>query len=196
MMKYIVDEFNAGIELRNKILNDEKIMMQIEKASNKLVEAYKNGYKALFAGNGGSAADAQHFAAEMISKFYFERKALPGIALTTDSSIITAIGNDYGFEKLFVRQLEGNARRGDVFLALTTSGNSKNICEALKYARENGIFTICLNGKNGGVIEKEGLADIDIIIPSELTPRIQEVHTLLGHIFCAIVEMKMFKLEE
>lgn len=190
--EYIRNEFKASIQTKENVLKSDQVIEKINQAANALVLAYKNGYKAIFAGNGGSAADAQHLAGELVSKFYFDRPGLPAIALTVDTSIITAIGNDYGFDYLFKRQLEANAVVGDIFIGITTSGNSKNIVEALKYCKEKGILSICFNGKNGGLIERENLADINIIVPDQMTPRIQESHLVIGHTLCAIIEKELF----
>lgn len=191
--EYIIEEIKHSKSVKEQILSDDVLLNQIDQAAKICVDAYKNGHKILFGGNGGSAADSQHLAGELVSKFYFDRPGLPAIAMTTDSSIMTAIGNDYGYEKLFTRQLQANGNQGDVFIGITTSGSSKNIVEALKYARFNGIRTICFNGKDGGIIEASGLADINIIVPSKETPRIQESHIMIGHILCAIIEREMFK---
>ena len=191
--EYIEHEIAESKEVKNRILNDPVLLNQIDLAAKICVDAYKNGNKILFGGNGGSAADSQHLAGELVSRFYFDRPGLPAMAISTDTSILTAIGNDYGYEKLFTRQLQANANPGDVFIGITTSGNSKNIVEALKYARFNNIKTICFNGKDGGIIESSGLADVDIIVPSKETPRIQESHIMIGHILCAIIEKEMFK---
>jgi D-sedoheptulose 7-phosphate isomerase len=140
----------------------------------------------LIAGNGGSAADAQHFAGEIVGRFKKERKGYPAIALTTDASIITSWANDYDFNTIFSRQIEALGKEGDVFLGISTSGNSKNIIEAVKKAKEMGIFCICLLGKDGG--ELKNLTDLSIIIPSDNTPRIQECHIMIIHIICEELE--------
>lgn len=162
----------------------------IEKAADVVGKALKSGNKVILAGNGGSASQASHIAAEFTGRYKLERKALPGISLSADLSAITAIGNDYGFEHIFSRQLEGLGNEGDVFIGLSTSGNSPNIIKALSAAKKNKIKTISLIGKNGG--KMKGLSDIDIIIPSANTPRIQECHLMILHIICEIVEENMF----
>lgn len=194
--KYIESEILESIDVKKRLLNDEVIIKKIGQLSNILVNAYKTGNKAIFAGNGGSAADAQHLAAELVSRFYYDRPGLPSLALTTDTSIITAIGNDYGFEYLFRRQLEANAQKGDIFIAITTSGNSRNIIEALTYCREKGIFSVVLTGNNGGKIFKENLSDLVITVPSDSTPKIQECHIVIGHILCAIIEQEIFPCKQ
>jgi D-sedoheptulose 7-phosphate isomerase len=145
----------------------------------------------MLAGNGGSAADAQHIATEFVSRFSFDRPGLPAIALTTDSSLLTAIGNDYGSEEMFRRQVEANGNKGDVFIGISTSGNSRNVINALAKARELGIFTVGLGGATGG--EMAHACDICIKVPSLSTPRIQETHITVGHIICGMVEAALFE---
>ena len=193
---YIKAEINASIQVKELLVNNTHTMSRVNELAQVLVEAYKKGNKAIFAGNGGSAADAQHLAGELVSRFYYDRPGLPSIALTTDTSVITAIGNDYGFQYLFRRQLEANAQLGDVFIGITTSGNSENIIEALKYCKEKGIYSAVLTGKDGGLIERDKLADLTIIVPSSSTPRIQASHILIGHILCAIIEMEIFPCKQ
>lgn len=159
-----------------------------------LVEAFRKGRKLLVMGNGGSAADAQHLAAEMVGRFRMERVALPAIALTTDTSILTAVGNDYGFETVFRRQVEALADEGDVVMGISTSGGSANVLSALELARESGCITIGLLGKDGGAIR--GMADIDLTVPGNDTPRIQEGHIVLIHILCDLVEQGLFASED
>ena len=155
-----------------------------------LVEAFNNGNKLLAMGNGGSAADAQHFVAEMVGRFKLERAALPAIALSTDTSILTAIGNDYGFDAVFSRQVEAHAVAGDVALGISTSGNSPNVLKALQLARDRGCRTIGLLGKDGGSIKLA--CDLALVIPSSDTPRIQEGHITIIHIVCDLVERALF----
>jgi len=154
------------------------------------LKAYRNGCKILIAGNGGSAADAQHFAGELVSRFYFDRPALSAIALTTDTSILTAIGNDYGYEDIFSRQVQAHGRPGDVFIAISTSGNSPNILKAIEAAKAIGITVIGLTGRTGGKMRE--LCDICLCAPSESTPRIQECHLVLEHALCACIEKELF----
>jgi len=149
-------------------------------------EALKNGNKILLCGNGGSAADAQHIAAELSGRYKVERRGLPGIALTTDTSVLTAIGNDYGFDRIFERQVEALAQKGDVLIGISTSGHSKNVVRALSLARTIGCKTIGLSGRDGGVMSE--FCDINIIVPSDDTPRIQEMHSMIGHILCQAVD--------
>jgi D-sedoheptulose 7-phosphate isomerase len=155
-----------------------------------IAQAFKDGKKLLIFGNGGSAGDAQHIAAEFTGRFLKERKALPAIALTTDTSALTAIGNDYGFERIFSRQVEALANAGDVLIGISTSGNSENVLKALRKGKEIGCKTIGLSGCNGGDMNE--VCDINIIVPSQITARVQEMHILIGHIFCNVVEDKLF----
>lgn len=189
-MDFVKEQIKKSYQIKKDILADEKLVASIQKACEKTIAAYQLGNKAVIAGNGGSAADAQHIAAEFVSRFYFDRPALPAIALTTDTSILTAIGNDYGYEDLFSRQIEANANEGDIFLALSTSGNSANILKALQKARQKQVYTIGLSGQDGGKMYQE--CDLCICVPSRETPRIQEAHILIGHIICAAVEQAMF----
>jgi D-sedoheptulose 7-phosphate isomerase len=150
----------------------------------------RNGSKVLFFGNGGSAADAQHLAAEFVGRFVRERAGLPAIALTTDSSILTAVGNDYGFEQVFARQIQALGQPGDVAVAISTSGNSANVLEGVKEARKRNLKVVGLTGKDGGALAQQ--ADVTIRIPSTSTARIQECHIAIGHLFCELVETELF----
>lgn len=150
-------------------------------------EALKNGHKILLCGNGGSAADAQHIAAELSGRYKSDRRGLAGIALTTDTSVLTAVGNDFGFDRIFDRQVEAIARNGDVLIGISTSGHSKNVVRALSLARNMGCRTIGLSGRDGGVMSE--FCDINIIVPSEDTARIQEMHIMIGHILCQAIDI-------
>ena len=189
-MKHIINQIKDSIETKNLILKNKILISKIQDSCEIVYDAYKNNKKTIFAGNGGSAADAQHLAAEFVSRFYFDRPALASLALTTDTSIITAIGNDYGFENLFSRQINANANEGDVFFAISTSGASKNIINGLLAAKQKKVFCIGLTGNKK--TKMSSLCDITIDIPSISTPRIQESHILIGHIICAFVEDKIF----
>jgi D-sedoheptulose 7-phosphate isomerase len=162
----------------------------IAKMAGLISTALENGNKLLVMGNGGSAADSQHFVAEIVGRFKMERKALPAVALSTDTSILTAIGNDYGFEAIFSRQVEALAAPGDIVVGLSTSGNSPNVLKALNEARQRGCRTIGLLGKDGGSIK--GACDLALVVPSTDTPRIQESHITIIHIVCDLVEKKLF----
>lgn len=170
-----------------KVANDtRKLFPKVEQAAQIIKKALSSGKKVLVCGNGGSAADAQHFAAELVGRFEKERKGLPAIALTTDASILTAVGNDYGFGRIFERQVEALGSEGDVLLVLSTSGNSENILIALKKANEKGMKTVSLLGKGGG--KAKGIATLEMVVPSESTPRIQEMHGLIIHILCGLLD--------
>ena len=164
---------------------------EVAKAAEALAASLKQRGTAYFCGNGGSAADAQHLAAELAGRFFIERPAMAGIALTTNTSSITAIGNDYGYEFIFSRQLEGLGKKGDVLVAITTSGNSKNILEAVKMARKLGMSVIGMTGEKGGDFAK--LCDITLVTPSDKTPRIQEGHIAMGHAMCEFAERALYK---
>ncbi|EAJ6800626.1 D-sedoheptulose 7-phosphate isomerase [Campylobacter coli] len=187
---YIKGHFTDSILVKEQILKDENLITLIKNASLEVIKAYKNGNKTLLAGNGGSAADAQHIAGEFVSRFYFDRPGIASIALTTDTSILTAIGNDYGYENLFARQVQAQGVKGDVFIGISTSGNSKNILKALELCKQKEIISIGLSGASGGAMNE--LCDYCIKVPSTCTPRIQEAHILIGHIICAIVEEELF----
>jgi D-sedoheptulose 7-phosphate isomerase len=186
----IKEQIRKSIDTKKLILDDAALIEKISQAAEAITDAYRAGNKTLLAGNGGSAADAQHIAGEFVSRFYFDRPGIPSIALTTDTSVLTAIGNDYGFDKVFARQVQAQGVAGDVFIGYSTSGNSENIVQALKTCREKGIFSIGLTGSRQG--KMDDLCDICIKIPSPETPRIQECHGLIGHIICCIVEENLF----
>ncbi len=188
--EYINNQVKKSIEVKQKLFENKDLMNLVKEVALVTTKAYKNGNKTLIAGNGGSAADAQHIAGEFVSRFYFDRPGIPSIALTTDTSIITAIGNDYGYEKLFARQVQANGVKGDIFIGISTSGNSANIIEALKECKEKGITTIGLTGEKGG--KMADMCDYCIKVPSNETPRVQETHILIGHIICAVVEESIF----
>ena len=186
----ILREINDSIAVKQKILEDTALIHLIQEVAVECIAAYSRGNRILLAGNGGSAADAQHIAAEFVSRYAFDRPGLAAIALTTDTSILTAIGNDYGYENIFRRQLEANGTQGDVFIGISTSGNSPNILAALRSARELGIITVGLTGQGDKNMQEH--CDYCIRVPSESTPRIQESHILLGHIICGMVEGALF----
>ena len=186
----IENYIQSSIDTKQKILNDKNILATIQSAANVIIEAYKNGKKVLTAGNGGSAGDAQHIAGELVSKFFFDRPGLSAFSLATDTSILTAIGNDYGYENSFSRQIQANGQKGDVFIALSTSGNSKNILKALEEAKLKGMITVGLSGEKCGLMDEK--CDYLIKIPSSCTPVIQESHIMIGHIICALVEKEIF----
>ena len=191
---FIENYIQTSIETKQKILNDKNIIETINQAANAIINAYKNGKKVLTAGNGGSAGDAQHIAGELVSKFFFDRPGLSAFSLATDTSILTAIGNDYGYEKSFSRQIQANANEGDVFIAISTSGNSENIVNALVESKKKNVTTIGLVGEK--TCEMDDLCDYIIKVPSDSTPTIQESHIMIGHIICALVEEAIFKGEK
>ena len=164
----------------------EDLLPLIKVAGELCLNALKNGNKVMLCGNGGSAADSQHIAAELSGRFKKERIPLAGIALTTDTSALTAIGNDYGYEYVFSRQLEALGKEGDVLIAISTSGNSPNVIKAIESAKKTGIKVITLSGKDGGKMKEMG--DVNIVIPSNDTPRIQEMHIMVGHMICALID--------
>ena len=190
-LSFVVQEFQASVSVKQHILDNPEFLQQVTDMGHLLIDCYEAGHKLLIAGNGGSAADAQHIAAEFVSRFNFDRPGLPALALTTDTSILTAVGNDYGYEQIFRRQIEANGTGGDVFLGISTSGNSPNILQALEAARLKGMTTFGLTGYTGGKMSE--LCDFCLCVPSNDTPRIQEAHILIGHTLCAMVELALFE---
>jgi len=179
----ILNLFKESLEIIN---NSQILENEILNSISEITKCLKKGNKIVLFGNGGSAADAQHMAAEFIGKYLLERKSLPAIALTTDTSILTAIGNDYSFDKVFSRQCESIVQKGDIVIAISTSGNSINVIEGVITAKKKGAYIIGLTGNNGGNLKK--FLDINLVVPSKSTPRIQEVHRILMHIICENVE--------
>jgi D-sedoheptulose 7-phosphate isomerase len=190
MKELVSSAFREHAELSASIAASGELIAQVEAAARKALAAIRGDGKLMFAGNGGSAAEAQHLATEYASRFKFDRPALPAIALTTDTSVLTSIGNDYGFESVFARQLEAIGRKGDVVFLSSTSGRSPNILAALAAARRLDISTVLLTGKGYSLAADE--PDILIVVPSTATARIQEAHLLIGHTICEIVEREMF----
>lgn len=191
MNKYIKAQIKETQRVISDMLDDDGLLNRVEAAANACIQAMKDGNKVLLAGNGGSAADAQHIAGEFVSRFAFDRPGLPAIALTTDTSILTAIGNDYGYDMLFARQVQAHAKKGDVFIAYSTSGKSSNIVRALQEAKSRGVICIGMTGNRGGPIKD--LSDYYFDVPSAETPKIQEGHAVLGHVLCGLVEQALFK---
>lgn len=188
-MDLIKNYLKESISLKSAILADEELLKKIAFIAEKLVSSLKNGGKILFAGNGGSAADSQHLAAEFISKFAKERSPLPAIALTVNTSVLTAVSNDFSFEEVFSRQIEALFWENDVFCAFSTSGKSPNILKALEVAKRKGLFTVLFTGFS---VFEEKIADVIINVPSKNTPIIQEAHITLGHVLCKLVEDSYF----
>ncbi len=185
----IKDAIQASIDVKRALIEDKKLISAIKESADVITESIKKGSKVLVCGNGGSAADSQHFAAELLGKFYKVRKALPAIALTTNTSILTAIANDISFEEVFARQVEALGKEGDVLIGISTSGNSKNVIRAIEVSKEKNIKVIGLTGKSGG--KMRDMVDILINVPSSDTPRIQEAHILVLHIIAEIVEERL-----
>ena len=190
MKAYIKDQIKKSYETKQAIYTNDTLLNNIEEVAKKCVALYKTDKKTILAGNGGSAADAQHIAAELVGRYGFDRPSIPSLALTTDTSNLTAIGNDYGYDQVFSRQLEGMGQEGDIFIGISTSGNSVNIIKAFESAKKKNIMTVALTGRDGGEMAK--MADISLIVPSDATPRIQESHILIGHILCDIIEKEIF----
>jgi len=186
----IAAHFRRSADTLTRAADDPDLHMTVGRIVDAIVQALRAGKKLLIAGNGGSAADAQHIAGEFVSRFCFDRGPLPAIALTTDTSLLTAIGNDYGFDQVFERQVRGIGTRGDVFLAISTSGRSPNVLTALRAAREMGIVTIGFTGASGGSMGD--LCDICLQAPSDETPQIQQIHIVAYHAVCGEVEKAMF----
>ena len=184
MKNTIKNEFISHLETIQKVI--ESMEEPLEEASLLAINTLKNGNKILLMGNGGSAADAQHIAAELTGRYKTERKGLAGIALTTDTSALTAIGNDYGYDRVFDRQVESLAQKGDLLIGISTSGNSKNIINAFKIGREIGCKTLGFSGRDGGLMND--YCNINLIVPSNDTPRIQEMHILFGHTICQLID--------
>ena len=190
MQKHISDILNESFNNLQKIINDKGLILEIEIVTKKVIQAFKHGNKLLLCGNGGSASDAQHIAAELSGRFNKERKPLYAEALHVNSSYMTAVSNDYGFEFTYSRMLEAIGKKGDVLIALSTSGNSENVVNAVKMANSLDMLSVGMSGATGGKIKE--LCQHNIIIPSSNTARIQEAHIIVGHIFCQIIEEKLF----
>jgi D-sedoheptulose 7-phosphate isomerase len=192
-MQQIKDIIRASIAVKEKILTNDQLLKTINDVSNLIVDAFRNGNRIYFCGNGGSAADAQHLAAEFSGRFYTDRNALPAEALHCNTSYLTAVANDYGYDVVYSRLITGIANPGDVLIGLSTSGNSANILKAFEAAREKQVITIAFTGDSGG--KMASLSDHLINVPSKDTPRIQESHITLGHIICQLVEERYFTKE-
>lgn len=190
MRKYVVAQILEAQRVMTAMLADDNLLSTVEAATEACIDCILQKGKILLAGNGGSAADAQHIAGEFVSLFAFDRPGLPAIALTTDTSVLTAIGNDYGYETLFARQIQAYGNKGDVFIGYSTSGKSANILRALEEARSRGLVCVGLTGNRGSPMQE--LCDYLLEIPSDDTPKIQEGHLVLGHILCGLVEERLF----
>ncbi len=190
MLSIIKKNLQDSIAVKEKILADANLLAAVEKVITTIVTAYKKGKKVILFGNGGSAADAQHIAGEFVGRFYKERKSLPALALHANTSVVTAIGNDYGYDAVFARQVEAHVVAGDVVIGISTSGNSPNVIMAIQKAKEKEAFTVGLTGGKESKLSQA--ADICLRVPSQDTPRIQEAHITLGHIICFLVEESLF----
>ncbi|MBR6117678.1 MAG: D-sedoheptulose 7-phosphate isomerase [Paludibacteraceae bacterium] len=189
-MDTIIRSIEESIITKQHILSDIELLDRIEAVANVMVQALREGKRILWCGNGGSAADAQHLAAELSGRFYYDRPPLNSEAMHCNTSYMTAVANDYGYDLIYSRMIDGACKPGDVLVGISTSGNSKNICNAFRKAKELGVITVAMTGESGG--EMKSMADYLLNVPSTDTPRIQESHIMLGHIICEIVEAQMF----
>lgn len=189
-MEKIKSIIEASIQTKQQILQNDELIATIEKVVEVVTNAFKNGKRVYFCGNGGSAADAQHLAAEFSGRFYTDRKALPAEALHCNTSYLTAVANDYGYDVVYARMIDGIGEKGDILIGLSTSGNSGNIIKAFEVAKDKGIITVAFTGITGG--QMKAISDYLINVPSADTPRIQESHITIGHIICQLVEEKYF----
>ena len=190
MKSRIKSSIKSSVENHTRVLNDANLQINIERIVTNSIEAFKNDKKMLFCGNGGSASDAQHIAAELSGRFYKDRPPLYAEALHVNSSYMTAVANDYGYEETYARMIEASGRKGDVLVGISTSGNSPNVVKAMQNAKEIGMVTVGFTGSKGGKMKE--ICDIMIQVSSDETPRIQEVHILVGHIICQLIEEEMF----
>lgn len=191
--KFVDDSFQKTAQVFQRLAESKELQAQIAQAAEWIVASYQKGGRLFLAGNGGSAADAQHVAAEMVGKLDKDRTSLPAFAMTVDSSLLTAVGNDYGYDHIFARQVQGLMEAKDIFVGITTSGNSRNIINALQVCRQKGIKSILLTGKTGGEIAKQGLADLVLIAPGDHTAAIQECHLVIEHALCFMTEKALIE---
>lgn len=189
-MQKIKSIISASIEVKSNILNDEKFIQQINDVAKLIADAFRNGHRLYLCGNGGSAADAQHLAAEFTGRFYSDREPLPAEALHVNTSFLTAVGNDYSYDQIYERAVKAHGRKGDVLIGLSTSGNSKNVILAQEEAKKRGMIVVSFTGETGGKMKDS--CDYLFNVPSKDTPRIQESHILVGHIICQLVEEELF----
>jgi D-sedoheptulose 7-phosphate isomerase len=187
----IANIIKSSIDVKERILNDANLLLKINEVAELIVKTYKQGGRVFFCGNGGSAADAQHLAAELSGRFYFDRPPLAAEALHVNTSYITAVANDYAYDVIFSREVDAFCKKGDVLVGISTSGNSANVLKAFETAKDKGVLTIAMTGESGG--KMASISDILINIPSNDTPRIQESHITIGHIICQIVEEELFQ---
>ena len=191
LTEFIKSELETSVQTKLKVLEDRNILESIAKISEAVIRCYKAGGKTLLAGNGASASDAQHIASDLVSRFYFDRPGLASLSLSSDPSIVTAIGNDYGYENLFARQIEAHGKAGDVFIGFTTSGRSPNILKAAATAKQLGIVTVAMTSEKGAEFARS--CDLAIQVPSSSAPKIQECHVMIGHAILASVEEALFR---
>ncbi|MFN8287997.1 MAG: D-sedoheptulose 7-phosphate isomerase [Chitinophagales bacterium] len=189
-MSKIKDIISASIEVKSKVLNDEALLSKVQEVAVKIAEAFRNGHRVYLCGNGGSAADAQHLAAEFTGRFYSDREPLPAEALHVNTSFLTAVANDYSYDEIYQRAVKAHGRKGDFLIGLSTSGNSKNIVLAQEEAKKREMIVVSFTGEGGGKMKDS--CDYLINVPSKDTPRIQESHIMLGHIICQLVEEELF----
>lgn len=189
-MSKIKNIISSSIEVKNKILNDDTLLATVEQTAKLIAEAFRNGHRVYLCGNGGSAADAQHLAAEFTGRFYSDREPLPAEALHVNTSFLTAVANDYSYDEIYQRAVKAHGRKGDVLIGLSTSGNSKNIVLAQEEGKKRGMIVISFTGEGGGKMKDS--CDYLLNVPSKDTPRIQESHIMLGHIICEMVEEELF----
>ncbi len=187
--EYIRRCIEQSLVVKQQVLADSELLDRVQSVAERCIQAFRAGNKVMLAGNGGSAADAQHIAAEFVSRFDFDRPGIPSIALSTDTSMLTAIGNDYGYEHVFRRQVQAQGRAGDILIGISTSGNSRNVLMAVEEAQRMGIVTVALTGSAGVLGDR---CDYALKVPSTHTPRIQENHILLGHVLCGYIEEVLF----
>lgn len=191
MKNEIIDNITASIEAKRKMIENNELLDKVALVAQKIIDAYLAGNKVLVCGNGGSASDAQHFVGELVGRYLMERKGIPAIALTANSTVVTALGNDYSYEEIFSKQVVALGSKGDILISISTSGNSKDCVKASEIAKEKGIYTVAFTGKNGGKLLE--LCDVTLNVESVETPRIQESHICLIHTICGIVEKKLME---
>lgn len=190
MREYILQNIQESLDAKTKLLQDERLTVLIEKVAETCINAYEKGNKILVCGNGGSASDAQHMTGELVGRYKIERAGIPAISLNANTAVMTALGNDYDYDSIFAKQVKALGVEGDVFFAISTSGNSKNAVLACEQAKKQGIITVALTGESGGKLKE--MADFTLNVPSANTPRIQEMHILIIHILCGLIEKRLY----
>ncbi len=190
MKEYIRENIEESVNAKKRLLESKELLDMIEKVSSLCIEAYRNGNKILVCGNGGSASDAQHMTGELVGRYKMERAGIPAISLNANTTVLTALGNDYDYDRIFAKQVKALGNQGDILIGISTSGNSANIVEAVCQAEKQGIHTVALTGESGGKLKS--LSDYVINVPSSDTPRIQEMHILIIHVICGIIEKELY----